>query len=103
MWLGDEYQNFLIFIALIIPGDEGWTTNLQYVPPNLAPATKVGEGARRRGGNQVFTHEVFKMWIQTPQDPTKSPKKSPNQRKISNSEKSFKTAMLVTLIPSKTV
>ena len=102
MNLGDEYQNFLIFIALIIPGDEGWATNLQYFPPNLAPATKVGEGARRRGGSQALTHEVFKVWVQTTQDPTKSPKTSPNQTKISKSEKSFKTAKLVTLIPSKT-
>ena len=27
MNLGDQYQNFLIFIALLIGGDEGWTTN----------------------------------------------------------------------------
>ena len=27
MNLGDEYQNFLIFIALIIAGDEGWAAN----------------------------------------------------------------------------
>ena len=25
--LGDEYQNLLIFIALIIAGDEGWAAN----------------------------------------------------------------------------
>ena len=29
MNLGDEYQDFLIFIALIIAGDEGWTMNFQ--------------------------------------------------------------------------
>ena len=29
MHLGDEYQNFLIFIALIIAGDESWAKNLQ--------------------------------------------------------------------------
>ena len=28
VWLGDEYQNFLILIALLIAGDEGWTTSL---------------------------------------------------------------------------
>ena len=28
MNLGDEYQNFLIFIALLIAGDEGYATNL---------------------------------------------------------------------------
>ena len=28
VWLDDEYQNFLIFIALLIAGDESWTTNL---------------------------------------------------------------------------
>ena len=27
MNLGDEYQNFLLFIALLMAGDEGWTTN----------------------------------------------------------------------------
>ena len=29
MNLGDEYQNILVFIALIIAGDEGWARNLQ--------------------------------------------------------------------------
>ena len=29
MKLGDEYQNFLIFIALTIDGDEAWAMNLQ--------------------------------------------------------------------------
>ena len=30
MWLCDEYQqNFLIFIALIIAGDEGWAMSPQ--------------------------------------------------------------------------
>ena len=29
MNLGDEYQNFLIFIALMIAGGEGWATNIQ--------------------------------------------------------------------------
>ena len=29
MNLGDEYQGFLIFIALIIAGDEGWAMNFQ--------------------------------------------------------------------------
>ena len=28
MNLGDEYQNFLTFIALLIAGDEGWTSKL---------------------------------------------------------------------------
>ena len=49
MNLGDEYQNFLIFIALIIAGDEGWATNLQWFPPNLSPASEVGDGAHRCG------------------------------------------------------
>ena len=53
MNLGDEYQTFLIFIVLIIAGDEGWATNLQYFPPNLSPATKVGDGAYRRRENQA--------------------------------------------------
>ena len=53
MNLGDEYQNFLTFIALIIAGDEGWAANLQQFPPNLSPATKVGDGAHRRIGNQA--------------------------------------------------
>ena len=54
MNLGDEYQNFFIFIALIIAGDEGWATNLQKFPPNLSPPAKVGDGAHRRGENQVL-------------------------------------------------
>ena len=54
MNLGDEYQYFLIFIALIIAADEGWATNLQLFPPNLSPAMKVGDGAHRRGGNQAL-------------------------------------------------
>ena len=29
MNLGDEYRKTLIFIALTIAGNEGWTTNLQ--------------------------------------------------------------------------
>ena len=28
MNLGDKYQNILILIALLVAGDEGWTTNL---------------------------------------------------------------------------
>ena len=28
MNLGNEYQNFMILIALLIAGDEGWTMNL---------------------------------------------------------------------------
>ena len=28
MNLTDEYQNVLIFITLLIAGDQGWTTNL---------------------------------------------------------------------------
>ena len=28
MNLDDEYRNILIFIALLITGDEGWTANL---------------------------------------------------------------------------
>ena len=57
MNLGDEYQNFLI--ALIIASDEGWAMNLQQVPPNLSPATKVGDGAHRRGGNQALLFTRF--------------------------------------------
>ena len=53
MNLGDEYRKTLIFIALTIAGNEGWTTNLQYCPPNLTLAMKVGEGAHRRGENQA--------------------------------------------------
>ena len=53
MNLGDKYQNLLIFIALMIDGDESWATNLQLFPPNLSPATKVGDGAHRHGGNQA--------------------------------------------------
>ena len=53
MNLGDEYQNILIFIALIIVGDEGWTTNLQQFPLNLSPATKVGDGAYRPVGTKL--------------------------------------------------
>ena len=29
MWLDNEYQNFLKFIALIIADDEGWAMNFQ--------------------------------------------------------------------------
>ena len=54
MNLGDKYQNFLIFIAPLIAGDEGWATNLQQLQPNLSPATQVGDGAHRRGGNQAL-------------------------------------------------
>ena len=53
MNLGDEYQNFLIFTAQFIAGDEGWATNLHYLPPNLLPATKVGDGAHRHRENQA--------------------------------------------------
>ena len=28
MNLGDKYQNFLLFIAIPISGDEGWTSNV---------------------------------------------------------------------------
>ena len=60
MNLGDEYQKILIFIALIIVGDEGWTTNLQQFPLNLSPATKVGDGAYRRGMNQALMFILMK-------------------------------------------
>ena len=53
MNLRDEYQNFLIFIALIIDGDGGWVMNPEYFPPNLSPVTNVGNGAHRRDGNQA--------------------------------------------------
>ena len=56
MNLGDEYQNLLIFIALIIAGDESWAANLQQFPPNLLPAMKVGDGAHRRDGNQALVN-----------------------------------------------
>ena len=52
MNLCDEYQNFLIFIALIIDGDVGWAMNPEYFSPNLSPVTNVGNGAHRRDGNQ---------------------------------------------------
>ena len=44
MNLGDEYQNFLISMALLIVGDEGWTTNLWQFPSDLSPATKLVDG-----------------------------------------------------------
>ena len=51
--LGDEYQNFFIFIALLIAGDEGWTTNLCQFPPHSSPLTKLGDGVYRCAGNQA--------------------------------------------------
>ena len=60
MNLGDEYQKFLIFIALIIAGDEGWAMNFQQFSPNLSPATKLGDGAHRRGGNQTLRTPILK-------------------------------------------
>ena len=59
MNLGDEYQNFLIFIALLIAGDEGWTTNLWYFPPHLSPAMNVSDRAYRRSGNQTLKDQIF--------------------------------------------
>ena len=35
MNLGDEYHNILMFIALLIAGDEGWTTKFWYFSLNL--------------------------------------------------------------------
>lgn len=52
--LGGEYQNILIFISLLIADDEGWTTDLWQVSPNLLAATKLGNGAHRLGGNQAL-------------------------------------------------
>ena len=54
MNLGDEYQNFLISMALLIAGDEGWTTNLWQFPSNLSPATKLVDGTHLRGGKQAL-------------------------------------------------
>ena len=53
MNLNNEYQNFSIFIGLLIAGDEGWKTNFWYYPPHLSPATKLGNRAYRCGGNQA--------------------------------------------------
>ena len=53
MNLGNEYQNLLIFIILLIAGDEGWTMTLWQFPPQLSPATKTDDGAYSRGGNQA--------------------------------------------------
>ena len=62
MNLGDEYQNFLIFIALITASDEGWATKLQYFPPILSPPMNVGDGAHRRCGNQaLISNLVFEL------------------------------------------
>ena len=60
MNLGDEYQNILIFIVLIIVGDEGWAANLQQFTLNLSPATKVGDGAYRRRRNQALMSILMK-------------------------------------------
>ena len=58
MNLGNEPQNFLIFIALMITGDDIWATN-------LSPATKVGDGAHRCGGNQAYTSKYFLRYYAT--------------------------------------
>ena len=62
MNLGDEYQNFLIFIALLITGDEGWMLNLWWFPPHLSLAMKIGDRAYCHGGNQALenTFQKFK-------------------------------------------
>ena len=61
--MGDEYQNFLILIALIIAGDKYWATNLQQFPPNLSPVTKMGVGANRRGGKQAYIVNIFNIAV----------------------------------------
>ena len=53
MWWGDEYQAFLIFIALIIAGGERWAMGVQWFPPDLSPMTRVGGRAHRLDGNQA--------------------------------------------------
>ena len=53
MNLDDKYQNFLLFIALPIADNEGWTLNVWLFPPHLYPATKLGDGAYRLDGNQA--------------------------------------------------
>ena len=63
MWLCDEYQqNFLIFIALIIAGDEGWAMSPQQFPPNLSLATKLGDGAHCPGENQALVDTIPRMY-----------------------------------------
>ena len=61
MNLGDEYQNFLIFIALLITGDEGEPLIVPTL--DLSLATKMGDGAYLHGGNQASTHykSVFSL------------------------------------------
>lgn len=53
MNLGDDHQNFLIFIALRTARDGGWATNFwQFLPSSLL-ATNLSGRAHRGGGNQV--------------------------------------------------
>ena len=40
-------------MALLIDGDESWTTNLKIVPTTLSPATKMGNGIYRHGGDHA--------------------------------------------------
>ena len=61
--MGNEYQNILIFIALIIAGDECWATNLQQFPPYLSSATKMGVGAHCRSGEQAYIFNVFNIAV----------------------------------------
>ena len=53
MNLGDDHQNFLIFIALRIARDGGWATNFWQFPTSSSLATNLSGGAHGGGGNQA--------------------------------------------------
>ena len=49
-------------MALLIDGDESWTTNLKIVPTTLSPATKMGNGIYRHGGDHALKRLRFWQW-----------------------------------------
>ena len=59
--LGDKYQNFLIFIALHMTGNEDRTVNLIKLSPNLSRAIKLGDKAQCHGGNQTLGGGTLKI------------------------------------------